>query len=100
MTIREKLDQAWITYKGSTYITDIKQGAELARFIRLLDAEAWLDAAMMLVPDKAVTTLAMQQRWRKPVWTWGLNDGHGVTHFGDGDTPAEALLAAVEKARQ
>jgi hypothetical protein len=60
---------------------------------------ASLDAAMTLVPEKAVISLAHQERWKKPAWAWGINDGYGVTHFGNAATPSQALCAAALRAR-
>lgn len=60
---------------------------------------ASIDAALSLVPDLAVTSLAKQERWRSPAWTWGLNDKRAVTHFATAATPALALCAAALLAR-
>lgn len=76
------------------------------RFRRFLDAEAWTDAAMMLVqgpaeyPDSKTFLIdcAMQTSVHsQPVaYVW---DERGK-HMGKGKTPAHALLAACLKARE
>jgi len=85
--MREKLEEAWDSIareRGLSWAT-----ANTSRFTRLLDAEAWLDAAMML--------------WNGPV-TISTNEPPAATVSGSSGwcyapTPAEALLAAIEKAR-
>lgn len=57
------------------------------RFRRLLDAEAWTDAAMMLLPEgKGFCIMGNAAKVGK--------------HVGVGDMPALALLAACLKARE
>lgn len=57
------------------------------RFRRFLDAEAWTDAAMMLVPEgKGFCIMGNAAKVGK--------------HVGVGDMPALALLAACLKARE
>jgi hypothetical protein len=69
------------------------------RFTRLLDAEAWLDAAMMLLPEGWTGLIPVCGGKDEEAWLWPkdgtMNKGHRCT----ADTPAEALLAAIEKAR-
>lgn len=76
------------------------------KFCRFLDAEAWTDAALMLVqgpaeyPDSKTFLIdcAMQTSVHsQPVaYVW---DERGK-HMGKGKTPAHALLAACLKARE
>lgn len=102
MSIREKLEAAWACTHGER---PCLVGLELhdwltahRPFERLLDAEAWLDAAMMLVPEGWDWA-----RWSKGtmVLTRPHDDEKFFAHTIEeaGDTPAEALLAAIEKAR-
>jgi len=93
--MREKLEAAWNEAHNNEKAPweALVHAPGIDRFIRLLDAEAWLDAAMMLVPEGRE-------------WTLQSHGGPGpmafVAHcvrFQLGDTPAEALLAAIEKAR-
>jgi len=63
-------------------------------FTRLLDAEAYLDAAVMLVPEG----------WNACIWTTGaVTLRHPVNPMKDipanAETPALALLAAIMKAK-
>ncbi|SMD03718.1 hypothetical protein [Novosphingobium sp. B1] len=63
------------------------------RFYRFLDAEAWTDAAMMLVPEG---------------WEWAYLDNAAIVReagtlkhaYGNAPTPAHALLAACLKAKE
>ena len=57
-----------------------------------------MDAAMTTIPHGCITSLARQQRFRKPEWTWGLNDGRGVTHFGTGASAAIAIVSTSLRA--
>jgi len=68
------------------------------RFHRLIDAEAWLDAAMMLTPKD----WHMDLRGVNSGWWCRINPtADGTTGEWDAycSTSAEALLAAIEKAR-
>lgn len=68
------------------------------RFFRLVDAGAYLDAAMLLVPEGCTTELVMQDR-HSLRWKWELRDRNAVRHGSHGNTPALSLLAACLKAR-
>jgi hypothetical protein len=70
------------------------------RFTRLLDAEAWLDAAMMLRLEghRIKMTICEDGRSAADTWVHGADpDPVGPSPLYD--TPAEALLAAIEKVR-
>ncbi len=97
-SMREKLKAAWLTSHPYPEI-----GNAIDRFERLLDAEAWLDAAMILWPK---TEKLRQMNFSGPCaddrkWHLNIHGGkEGELHLvGRGTTPAEALLAAIEKAR-
>lgn len=87
--MREKLEAAWDAYMPP----------EVSRYTydRLLDIgtpEAFLAAAMMLVPEG----------WAWKVWSHGYAElwtlgGKKSEANASGDGPAEALLAAIEKVR-
>jgi hypothetical protein len=51
--VREVLEAAfWVMFpKPETYVFDLEADARHYRFTRLLDAEAYTDAALMLVPE-------------------------------------------------
>lgn len=69
-------------------------------FHRFLDAEAWTDAAMCLVPKGWLWRIMpsdMQGHWLSEVWT----DDTGDCEFAArAETPAHALLAACLKAKE
>lgn len=91
MSIREKLAAAYDAY------IPLRDDGHTQRFIRLLDAEAWLDAAMMLSGDWELCL----QRWPLGGWSVSIWIDEQTEYVGDEvlPTPAEALLAAIEKAR-
>ncbi|MEI6644081.1 MAG: hypothetical protein WCL10_18830 [Novosphingobium sp.] len=91
--MREKLEEAWERAYPDCRIAWMRN-----RFTRLLDAEAWLDAAMMLTPKD----WHMDLRGVNSGWWCRINPtADGTTGEWDAycSTPAEALLAAIEKAR-
>jgi hypothetical protein len=102
--MREKLEALWQAVYPSAKFFDQWQ-----RFDELLDAEAWLDAAMMLVPEGWLWSI--KQLWDEPpvqasyvfINTYVPSGQGGLIHTGEfnalAPTPAEALLAAIEKAR-
>lgn len=92
MQMRERLEAAWLVAHPYP-----EMGDAIDRFTRLLDAEAWLDAAMMLVPEGwrvSLETLADESVAH--LWAYGPTRSSGSIFA---PTPAEALLAAIEKAR-
>jgi hypothetical protein len=98
--MREKLEAVWV---GSHKRLDCEWPVfcrQCDRFIRLLDTEAWLDAAMMLVPEgwffqiKGFKGNVLFNAWVRP-----NQIGTEKEVSASGPTPAEALLAAIEKAR-
>jgi len=98
--MREKLEAAW---NEAPFLDEHDYAAwehAYARFTRLLDAEAWLDAAMMLrLPGHRIKmTICEDRRTAADMWVHGPDpDPVGPSPLYD--TPAEALLAAIEKAR-
>jgi hypothetical protein len=96
--MREKLEEAWERAYPDCRIAWMRN-----RFTRLLDAEAWLDAAMMLVPDGWGWSVERERPTRdcmasvSPPGTEPFGPGAYIVE--EADTPAEALLAAIEKAR-
>lgn len=80
----------------------------LERFIRFLDAEAWTDAAMLLVPEgwgwnvsqpnaKAIASGLLKEH--TPV-RGEVGNGSEQRFIVAGETPAHALLAACLKAKE
>lgn len=71
-----------------------------ARFHRFLDAEAWTDAALMLVPEGWLWRLMpsdTQGHWLSEVWA----DGTGDCEFGArADHPSLALAQAALRAQE
>jgi len=97
MQMREKLAAAYDAY------IPLRDDGHTQRFIRLLDAEAWLDAAMMLVSEGWSVSIGEMRGincWRGWLNDHNTPDGKAVRHVdAEAPTPAEALLAAIEKAR-
>jgi len=109
--MRDKLEAAWNALYPETGFQEggLNLGLGRARFRRLLDAEAWLDAAMMLVPEGACWTVARYwcddlplepARYFADVGDLtALSAGeHGLIVEAIEATPAEAILAAILKA--
>jgi len=100
MSIREKLEAAWLTAHGQKANESLwfdKHGQRLAagRFTRLLDAEAWLDAIHML--DDTWEDMEVHRPIEDyDLWSVYLSPGR---RGGEGASYEEALLAAIEKAR-
>jgi hypothetical protein len=101
MSIREKLEAAW--REANPTPLDPKSPERevwfrtLVHFTRLLDAEAWLEAAMMLYEPGQELMLS----WSRMSVDMGGNNWKASVdkHRASAPTPAEALLAAIEKAR-
>lgn len=68
------------------------------RFNVLLDAGAYLDAAMLLVPEGHQLGIMQEHpdQWRAGMGSWGFDR---ADHTGEGSTPALALCAAIDAAR-
>lgn len=101
---RVMLDEAWehCAQTDKTFrrfacaIIDERGTTNAGKFGRLLDAEAYLDAAVMLVPEG---------------WNWSIcgsfkeasvhrfHQGKRTAFDGEAPTPALALLAAITKAK-
>lgn len=92
MQMREKLEEAWERAYPDCRIAWMRN-----RFTRLLDAEAWLDAEMMLVPEGWASEVTRHADGRGEAMMWPETPAR--TAWGTAPTPAEALLAAIEKAR-
>jgi len=99
---RAMLEEAWVAIHGNDlrlYLCtpDADPNSPPERhdyFTRLLDLEAYLDAAVMLVPEG----------WNACIWTTGAATlRHPVNPMKDipanAETPALALLAAIMKAK-
>lgn len=70
-----------------------------ARYFRaMLDAGAYLDAAMLLVPEGHQLGIMQEHpdQWRAGMGSWGFDR---ADHTGEGSTPALALCAAIDAAR-
>lgn len=109
MSIREKLEAAFeaaFPYPGPDHYLgetiDWAWDRRKTHFTRLLDAEAWLDAAMMLVPEGWNVDMGFRPA-RALYWAEMARSEHDPLlagkYSGRAPTPAEALLAAIEKAR-
>lgn len=102
--MRDKLEAAWkilrqeppLSDTSGTWLRDYLPAKD--RFRRLLDAEAWLDAVLMLVPAGVEFGL----NWsRMNMDMGGKNWRASVSkHRASGATPAEALLSAILKAKE
>ena len=101
-TEREVIEALWVTVKGEPPVAgDWQTGADFDQFTAMLDAGAYFDAALMLVPEG----------WAYILDTTGLfssvslwNGQHCVIgEYFDGvsikrSTPALAICAAIEAA--
>ena len=67
------------------------------KFAMALEARAYESAAMMLVPEGAVTFLASQDRHSRR-WKWELRHGYGIKSAARAETPALTLTAAALRA--
>ena len=108
-SMREKLEEAFdaafpryelaIGFTREEAITWATAVYHRDHFTRLLDAEAWLDAAMMLVPDDWTGFVPVRGGNGEEAWLWPvvgtMNKGYRTT----APTSAEALFAAIERAR-
>ena len=95
MQMREKLEAAWESAYWAHAISIVYR----PRFTRFLDAEAWLDAAMMLVPQGWTGLIPVRGGRDEEAWLWPKDGTMNKGYRCAADTPAEALLAAIEKAR-
>ncbi len=99
---RKALEDAWESLAQSDKafrrfacaIIDDRGTTNGGKFANFLDAEAYLDAAVMLVPEG----------WNACIWTTGaVTLRHPVNPMKDipanGETPALALLAAILKTK-
>ena len=109
--MREKLEEAWLPlhpkpelpYEATREQHHAWLEASTAywqkrdRWLALLNAEAWLDAAMMLYEPGHEFMLS----WSRMSVDMGGNNWKASVNRqrAAGTTPAEALLAAIEKAR-
>ena len=100
---RAMLEEAWANFMARPEPGNSGRYTWLSlheRFTSLLDAEAYLDAAMMLAPEGWEWCI---DNWDGPSPTrccaWGQfpNKGPGDNHYAE--TPALALLAAIMKAK-
>ena len=74
--------------------------ARYSRFKALHDAEAYLDAALMLFPGSATGWTLASDCGAAPMHQAIIfRDGDGAIGTGDASTPALALLAAILKAK-
>jgi len=101
---REMLEAAYAAFNGGRLFDQPatpgfrETHARWDRFRRMLDAEAFESAAMMLVPEGWFTRLAMEDR-HSHSWRWDLRGGYGVDASARASTPALALTAASLRAR-
>lgn len=103
--MRDKLEAAWeVVWPDIRFRPDAESLAN--RFRRLLDAEAWLDAVVMLVPEGACWTVARYWCDDLPLeparYFADVGDLTALSAGEDGliveaieATPAEALLSAI-----
>ena len=97
-TEREALEALWTRIKGEPPVAgDWSTGAEYDRFAAMLDAGAYLSAAEMLVqreyPKWAVTG-------RNSATLGPKNGAPGPLEWVFAETPALALIAAIEQATE
>lgn len=86
---RTSLEEAWLEIHHEGYPPENERDTccKCDRFRRFLDAEAWTDAALMLVPEgKGFCIMGNAAKVGK--------------HVGVGDTPALALAQAALRAKE
>jgi len=97
--LEEMAEAKW----GQTYrdavIRDSKLFDLFARFDDLLDAEAYLDAAVMLVPEGWGVALAVDPNGKTLCGLQRKNGAGYASASATAETPALALLAAIMKAK-
>ena len=115
-TEREVLEALWLTTQVPPFYERICEGncpicqweAKRLRFRAMLDCGAYLDAAMMLVPEgMAIDRLSIWPGQAAGCSLWGTRNVNGERwhHIddgrfeGEGETPALALCAAITKAK-
>lgn len=83
----------WLDYYGEAELS-----AKGRRFNALMGLNAYLDAAMMLVPEGHQLGIMQEHpdQWRAGMGSWGFDR---ADHTGEGSTPALALCAAIDAAR-
>ena len=100
---RQVLEEAFeaIFPRPNKYVFDLEADARHYKFTRFLDAEAWTDAAMMLVPEGwlwEVQWIGHQTKGRVAnAHIWKRFD---QSHFAAAAHPALALAQACLKARE
>jgi len=103
--MREKLEAAWNdahNHEKAPWET-LAYAEGVTRFTHLLDAEAWLDAAMMLLDGETFWCVGHDGEGPDPS-QFKATIGKAVEDWIDwyhavAPTPAAALLSAIEKAR-
>lgn len=102
---RQALEEAWDTIARANGLA--WASANAGRFCRFLDAEAWTDAAMMLIgPDRWLEFKGPRKYLNIPTPVPAAWSAHIAkwNHDGDvtgwGETLAEAIAAACLKARE
>jgi len=80
-------------------IIDERGTTNAGKFARLLDAEAYLDAAVMLVPEGWGMALAVDPNGKTLCGLQRKNGAGYASASATAPTPALALLAAITKAK-
>lgn len=98
---RELLIEAWWALSGMSHNRDAGLAAIDLRFKRMLDAEAYESAAMMLIPDECVWSLYNSDDpspllWKAAVMPFRVAAGESVNRT---KVRALALVAASLRAR-
>lgn len=94
---RAMLEEAWQAIHGGNPLW--WNPADRFRFTRLLDAEAYLDAAVMLVPEGWGMALAVDPNGKTLCGLQRKNGAGYASASATAPTPALALLAAIMKAK-
>jgi hypothetical protein len=99
--MRERLEAAWnVAHNNEKAPWHVMVNAPgIIRFLRLLDAEAWLDAAVMLLPANTLWAVVDMEDGPIARVCWPVANGGYLGGYieATAPTPAEALLAAIER---
>jgi len=101
---RALLEEAYNAIHGKScdwfrYYGEIDQKHDARAFDNMLNAEAYLDAAMMLLPEEWTGLIPVRGGQYEDAWLWPENGSMVRGYKAAAATPALALLSAICMAR-